>query len=405
MRILIPQTRELCYYSSSFFLDMISDGLQKRGHEVIRLDLLDGDFSPLEMYRPGSIDAVIDINSKLPRLIDDDGRCFLDTLEVPFYNYILDHPLYHHRGLSAAIRDYHAIVVDRRHEAYISKWYKNIASVSCIPMGGTKALTPVPYEKRSHDFLFSGTFLDPGLLQERAFAVREDHGDGVYQLMRELYDAWDISSQTMEEALTNLLFDYADVSGTDVAGFIHEEYEARDMAELMNRLYIVDQMKRNKLREDTLIMAAKSGYRISVLGEGWEKSRLLDFDNAKQLQPVPMQLSFEVMADSRALIDVGPLFFCGIHDRVTSGLANGCICITDMADDIDASLCDGRELFYYGRGRRDIGEAIGLVSRMSAGDFYNMGESAMAAWHDRYDWDRHVDCLIRGELNGVDQEC
>ena len=392
MRILIPHTRELCYFSGSYFLDRIQEELLARGAEVVRLGLLEEDFHQLEEALSFPFDGIIDINSRLPRLIDDEGRYFLDTIDVPFYNYILDHPLYHHPGLSVRLHDYHAIGVDMAHCAYMKRWYPHLKSVSCIPMGGTPAVSSIPFSSRMHDFLFPGTYILPEVIEERELRVRSDHGDATYQLMQELYSAWDPGRRTIEDRLHELLLEKSSVAGGDVVLYINDVYEARDEAELLNRLYIVDQKKRNELRYEMLLSAAETGYELSILGEGWEQTKLSGFSNVRLLSAVTMELSFEVMANARYLIDSNPLFSCGMHDRVASALANGCVCITDMSPGYDRRLRDGENVLYYGPGFGGVTDCMRRAMSMG----HRAEEVALAGrrlWEGSFSWVAHADRL------------
>lgn len=346
-------------------------GLEKIGAEVTRLELTDDDFTELEEYAGEHFDAVIDINSRLPKLIDEKGRAFLDSIDAPFFNYILDHPLYHHPGLSVKLRDYHSIGVDEYHCAYMKKHYPHLKSVSCIPMGGTKAIGDIPFDEREHDFLFPGTYLLPEILKERCLSLRRDFGNETYGLMNALYDAWDPQKGTMEEAF-------------------REIYEGGDEAEILNRLYIVDQMKRNEERKRILTEAASTGYPITILGEGWEETELCDMKNVRLIRSVPMEMSFEIIANSKCVIDPDPFFWCGMHDRVAAALANSCVCITDMSDEFDRDLSEGKNIFYFGRGRRSIAEAMRFVASMKVEKQRETAAAGNMIWEKSYSWDVHI---------------
>ena len=392
MKVLIVHSRELCYYSGSFFLDRIQSEMERRDIEVVRADITDDDFSVLEDLAKEEYDAIVDINSRLPKLIDDDGRYFLDTIDAPFYNYIVDHPLYHYGGLSVKLKDYHAIAVDRFHCGYMEEHYPHLKSVSCIPMGGTKAITPIPFEARRHDFLFSGTYILPEVLDERMFQIRHEHGDAVYKLMRNLFDYYSPQKDRIDEALYRLL---ADLSGEIemelIDEFIHDTYEARDEKELLNWLYIVDQKTRNDMRLSRLKSAALSGLNLSILGEGWEATALSEAKNVTLIPPVKMELSFEVMADSKYLIDVNPLFACGMHDRVTAAMANRCVCISDMSPAFDKSLSDGQNIFFY---EDDPAQKMVSAAGMSDDAIMALTDSAYDLWEKNYSWQAHVNKLL-----------
>ena len=107
------------------------------------------DYSALENLLGRQYDGVVDINSKLPYFVLEDDRRFLDVLGAPFYNYIVDHPLYHHPGLMFPLQNYHAIAIDHYHETYMRSYYPHLQQVSYLPLGVTQSAQAkqIPYEK------------------------------------------------------------------------------------------------------------------------------------------------------------------------------------------------------------------------------------------------------------------
>ena len=98
----------------------MEEALESIGCEVEYLELShdDVDYDCLEDLLPekeerSRYDAILDINSKLPYLTLEDGSPFLDRLNAPFYNWIVDHPLYHHPGLSFPLKNYHVLAIDQ----------------------------------------------------------------------------------------------------------------------------------------------------------------------------------------------------------------------------------------------------------------------------------------------------
>ena len=90
-RILFLHTRELCYYSGSYFLQQMQKATAEYGIKSEYMSLGE-DYSALENLLGRQYDGVVDINSKLPYFVLEDDRRFLDVLGAPFYNYIVDHP-------------------------------------------------------------------------------------------------------------------------------------------------------------------------------------------------------------------------------------------------------------------------------------------------------------------------
>ena len=139
-KILFVHTRELCYYSGSFFLKRMQEAVSRLGIESEYIALEDQQDLDRFEHRIGEhFDGVVDINSKLPYFVLDDDTRLLDALGAPFYNYIVDHPLYHHPGLVFPLQQYHAIGIDHRHCAYMKKHYPHLQQAAFLPLGATAA--------------------------------------------------------------------------------------------------------------------------------------------------------------------------------------------------------------------------------------------------------------------------
>ncbi len=342
MKILLISSRELCYFSGSFFLDCIQKELEKLC-DVERVEFSETNLDALQACLDSDdYDAILDINSKLPYLILDDNSRFLDHLHAPFYNYIVDHPLYHHPGLVFPLRDYHALAIDRKHKEYMERYYA-LQSVDYLPLGGTVAgnvTAPAQQksviesrktrEERQIPLLFTGTYLDPKMVEAelqgrgQANLLSPKSGDAIsdqkyYECSKALIECWNPEAEPMEDALQNLLASNEDVRVT--------------FPEVMNRLYAVDRYKRNETRREVLLAVAKAGIECTVIGEGWEKTELSSYSNVTILPGCPMEEIFDYMANSRMVLDVNPLFFDGLHDRVSAAMVNGAVCLTNMNPD------------------------------------------------------------------------
>jgi hypothetical protein len=88
------------------------------------------------------------------------------------------------------------------------------------------------------------------------------------------------------------------------------------------------------------------------MGEGWELLPMAKLPNVRILPGCPMSVSFEVMQNSKRILDVTPLFYRGFHDRVASGLLNGALTISNMHP-MEGTPQDGKEMLYYDRAHLD----------------------------------------------------
>ena len=161
-KILLFQMNGIAYDSTRFFSSCLGKALENAGIEVSWFDFQRQTMKDLEALCGQSFDAVIDYNSKLPGAVLDDGTPFLNHIQAPFYNYILDHPVYHHANLSVLLENYHVICIDDDHNKYISKWYPHIKSVHTLSVGAAKAENAVKSEQyRKEGILFPATYLNP----------------------------------------------------------------------------------------------------------------------------------------------------------------------------------------------------------------------------------------------------
>lgn len=462
-KILFVHTRELCYYSGSFFLKRMQEAVSRLGIESEYIALEDQQDLDRFEHRIGEhFDGVVDINSKLPYFVLDDDTRLLDALDAPFYNYIVDHPLYHHPGLVFPLQQYHAIGIDHRHCAYMKKHYPHLQQVAFLPLGATAAgevsregaigesalheetlrdamslegttlgMTLPEYRKRKIPLLVSATYergdemiskfralcyqipskaaqvngfhrelFELGMqVGECMLAGRTDaggkyrgiSGQGNGAANREMADGMnfaEIGEMPMEEALLSVL---------DPEQLADGRFGTTEFPVLMNYLYLIDKYVRNVRREKVMNYVASLGIPMVVLGEGWEATPLADNPNVHLLGARRIEDTFALMAESRQVLDINPLFPEGVHDRVTSAMRNGCVCLSDMSQQADPRLLDGRQLQYYTNWNLDLlGERL-LGTSMAQQEKIAYEAHIFAGTH--YTWDAHARQLL--ELMGL----
>ena len=395
MKVLIASTRELCYMSGSFFLDRIQGSLENAGVEVVRLDFIGNkaDFSALEPFVGESFDAIIDMNSVLPYLINDKEERILDAIDGPFINYIMDHPLYHHPGLQFPLKNYYAVGLDHRHAEYMQKYYPHLKAVKVLPMAGTRAVSRVPFEKRNREILFLGTYVQDDIVENKILELRRQINNATYETARDLYEDWNEQKETIEEALEKLLRGYSGAATAQEMDFyIQDVYELAGFSELLNHMFLVDQRKRNEKRLRVLKRVAEE-YPLKVVGEGWDRTELRDTSNVCLVQGCAMSHSFEVMARHQVILDINPMFFDGLHDRVTSALANGCVCVTDMAESFDKKLQNENNIMFYKE--KNLERVLEALNEKSTEELHEIAKAGEKWWADNYSWSCHANKLLQ----------
>ena len=109
-RVLMFASREICYLSANFFAHQLGAAFEELGYaaDVCEFTAKDDPDGILAPYLGVHYEVIADFNSLLPRMVCEDGTPYLDRLDGPFFDFILDHPLFHYTGLSSGVTNLHA---------------------------------------------------------------------------------------------------------------------------------------------------------------------------------------------------------------------------------------------------------------------------------------------------------
>lgn len=331
--ILIFISRILCYESNRFFVSEMERRLQDYGYEVevCEIDLEDNEIeSKLMSFVGRDFDAIIDFNSALPRLEMEDGERYLDQINAPFYNYIVDHPLYHHPVIKLDLKRSNVICIDRKHKEYITTHYSGINKVIFMPLGAMEALNVVPYEQRKINVLFSGSYQSSSEMMGQMKEMKA--GETIYLLIQELQKN---TFQTQEAALKKILEQRGEVMSNN------------EFTNCLNSHYLAERYVRACFREKLIQTLLDHHIDITVYGSGWEDFKCSNKEHLMIKNSVSFPVSLEIIADSKIVLNIMPWFKDGIHDRVLSAMVNGAVCVTDSSTYMKENFKDGEDLVYY----------------------------------------------------------
>ncbi len=362
-KFLIFKIKSVCYDSTFYLAELYGRTLAKMGHEVEYFSTDQEPITNLERYEGVHFDAMLDFNSLLPNLDTDEGDLFLDRIDAPFYDYILDHPLYHNKQLKAGLKRFHVICLDDEHGDYIRRYYPHIRSVSVLPLCGLPFLkggegyqvsklyrkgpieqlnfTPQSLQEipKCNDLVFTGTFSDSNIIYKKICSFDKPFSDEMKQLCEILLEK---PSMNFEEAMLALA---GQSDSVDSIGEI-----PADKMNIPDRLYaffMVDMFVKSYFREQVLEAVLKTGRKLAVYGGMWD---LWETSYASQLEIhelVPFKDSPRVLASARLAINVMPWFKSGIHDRVLTAMRSKTVSFTDTSKMLNRYFTDGRELLTY----------------------------------------------------------
>lgn len=372
--ILIFVTRYLCYASNEYFADKIAFELNRNGYNVELVNIIDSNTAEtfLAKYIGKQYRAIIDFNSVMPRAMVNDKR-FIDLIDGPFYNYIVDHPLYHHPILSIPLNDFNVICVDEYHKSYIEKHYPNIKKVICLPLAGSKSLTNLEYSKRKSGILFTGTYYDLEkyrlLINEKSDSDRKDILNMIEYLQSDIDNRPEMFA--FEEKFSNL-----------------EDYAAK-----LNSLYLADIYVRAVNRKNAIDKFLAEGNKIIILGNEWDKYPNIDNENIMKLSGMDYINSLDVIASCKILLNILPGFRAGIHDRILTGMVNGTAVISDSNDYLDNHFTEN-EIITFNYNNID-NEVIRISQLINDEEYiYKLAENARQKAENEYTWDALVKKLL-----------
>ncbi len=380
-KVLIFTSREICYNSHFFFAHQMGAAFEKMGYEVEYCEFTrESDFDAvLQPHIGKSYKVMLDFNSLMPQLAEEDGTPVLDMIDGPFYDYILDHPLFHYNCLSAKAKNFHAILLDEAQEAYVKRYYPGVKSTLLMPLGATEAFAKEKRTEKPDCVLFMGSYDS----EEKLYEMIELAPEPIKSL----------SKQVLERRLAEPL--------DTMEAIFHEVLRERGMelddgrfALFMNHMYPVDAYVRNHFRRKAIDCLVKYHIPVKIVGEGWEKYRSFDENFVKREASVEFGLSFEKIAKEHILLNNSPFFNHGAHDRIYAGMANQCAVLSDENPYLQRTLMNRENVMLYSlkdeKNLKDMAEEL-LTNHACCKDIQ---EAAYQEFLKNHTWEKRVQQLL-----------
>lgn len=386
--ILILQLQGACYNSYTYFSGQIAGELRRLGHHVSVFSTAEHPLEDLEQFAGQSFDAVIDCNSAAPRIMTDENGYFLDTIDAPFFNLLLDHPLYHHDSLKCTLKNYHVRCLDENHVAYVKKYYPHIQSTelwtatgssaadrSCAPDApsdsGLRARPfPAPIKDRGIPVLFCATYTDPEDVLGAIRALPEFIQEDLHRLIDALLSD---PKLTIEDAVAML--------GDSLNVYLPEA-----MPLFVQSCFLADTYVRAHRRRALVTAAARAGLPLHLVGADWDKLPLPADSPVSIHGSVPYTGIFALMADSRLTLNLMPEFKSGFHDRIFSAMLNGSVAVTDPSARLLREFTDGRELLFYDIMHMDEGCERMREALEKPRILQQIADAGLTAANERFTW-------------------
>lgn len=400
--IIILKKGNVCYGSTSYFAERINEELKKTGisSEIVDINSKEDAERFVQKYeRIKEVTDIIDFNTDVFSYIfsenyydnynaDNDAagtECAGGSVKYDRENYIfdikndssggdyvklwhiiLDHPLYHNSVLRQPLKNMRVVCLDETHAEYIRKYYSHIKEVIVMPLPADTAKNLVPYNERSRNVLFTGTYTSSEDIV--ALAMRSG-GDSVeiknFQTMHKEPAQEFINSMQIFNKMAGYLLENPcetiEKAYTFALGDITEEKVLKEtaaaFADGLELNFWADMFIRAVIREELLMEMLRNGIDVDIFGHGWEKfvEKCGNVEKSEGRFKGKMNICGEVdyrqlpelYADTKIALNVLPWFKAGQHDRIALAMCNGCVCVTDESTYLEKKFVDGENIFMY----------------------------------------------------------
>lgn len=400
--IIILKKGNVCYGSTSYFAERINEEFKKTGisSEIVDINSKEDAERFVQKYeRLKEVTDIIDFNTDIFSYIfsqnyydnynaDNDvagTECAGGSVKYDRENYIfdikndssggdyvklwhiiLDHPLYHNSVLKQPLKNMRVVCLDETHAEYIRKYYSHIKEVIVMPLPADTAKNLVPYNERSRNVLFTGTYTSSEDIV--ALAMRSG-GDSVeiknFQTMHKEPAQEFINSMQIFNKMAGYLLENPcetiEKAYTFALGDITEEKVLKEtaaaFADGLELNFWADMFIRAVIREELLMEMLRNGIDVDIFGHGWEKF-VEKCGNVEKSEgrfkgkinicgEVDYRQLPELYADTKIALNVLPWFKAGQHDRIALAMCNGCVCVTDESTYLEKKFVDGENIFMY----------------------------------------------------------
>lgn len=338
-KILIISSRQLCYNSGAYFAECLGEEFTKLGIDVEIARLLDSDMDVkltqknidegtdpelskeavemLERFMDKEYMAIIDFNSRLPRIQMDDGSYYLDHIDAPFFDFILDNPLYHHQALSSKVKRFNVFTIDNNHAEYIRKYYPNVNNVYQMTLGAKEAPKIMSWKDREKVILFTGTYNTVSQYEKILNSDNTPMGQYVLEIIKKLL------------ADENLTIEKAVGMQIEATGNKVEDIPKVAFATLVHRVFAAEKYMHIYSREKIIDTLVSCGLPVKAVGNKWELYSKAKTSNFQYSDAVDFDKVYEETAKCAMLLDCSPFFKNGIHDRLPAAFGNRTMVFTE----------------------------------------------------------------------------
>lgn len=332
-RVLLVKTISR-YGSNNRYIEEWASALRKAGCDTC---VLDG----WSLAQPGlynhvlstcQFDAVFDLNGRLCSW----GITKNLPLETVYVIYTCDPPTAVDLVKNLEQADDRTVVFccDRNFCSYIDRYLPMVKHTKFVPLSGSVYPDIVPYDERTIDILFTGTYTNPEEYKKQALS-RFEKGSVMEQFVEDMMEDIVINSQlTLPECLARALDKY------------HQKVSDSDFHELAVEFLVVDFYVRFYYREEVIRTLLAAGLKIDVFGNGWENFQS-EYKENLIIHKGDSYAASKALTNAKISLNIMPWFKDGFHERIAAAMLSHTVAVTDESKYILEEFEDDKELVVF----------------------------------------------------------
>jgi hypothetical protein len=312
------------------FIDELNEGFEKLGYRSTIIDLNASDATQqLELALSQPVFFVIGMNG-VGIDLKIDGHSLYDTYGIPYFAFLVDHPIHHLIRLKTPVNNLIVSCIDQSHTTYLSDYYERDFTKVFIPHGGVQGTSITTIENRKYELVFAGTYTDPDSIRSQWLSY-DPH------LSKLLDDIAESALFNSSKTLFDIVKQQLVVRGLgDNRSFLRK---------LDETLIQVDHYIRQRRRQ--AFLSAMHELPVHIFGTGWEKLAVPNRTNLTLHEPVSFSELQSIMNRTKIVLNIMPNFTHGGHERIFTSMLCGAVSMTDSNTYLQQTFIPNKNILFF----------------------------------------------------------
>ena len=223
---------------------------------------------------------------------------------------------------------------DNRFCDYTDQYFPMVKHKEFVPLSGSFYPEYVPYEERTTDIIFTGSYHEPEAYRTQIIAEVKRAG-GESEFVEDIMEDIIVNAQyTLPECLSRVLRKHNRNMSDD------------EFREFVRKNILIDYYARFYYRDKIMRSLLDAGLKVHVYGAGWEKL-YPEYNKNLVINKGGYYAARKALASSKFALNVMPWFKEGFQERIASAMLSGVIAVTDESTYIRQEFEDGKDMLVY----------------------------------------------------------